>query len=68
MNKKVLIKILPVFGGALLGYLYYYFIGCNNNCTIQSNPLYSTLYGAMMGLVWVIPFSFPRKNKEKKKD
>jgi hypothetical protein len=43
---------LVIFGiilGAIGGYLYYYFIGCSGGtCAITSNPLNSTLYGAMM--------------------
>ncbi|MES2478390.1 MAG: DUF6132 family protein [Bacteroidota bacterium] len=36
--------------GALAGYLYYRFVGCESgSCAITSKPLNSTLYGAMMG-------------------
>ena len=36
--------------GALAGYLYYFFIGCNNGtCAITSKPFNSTVYGAVMG-------------------
>lgn len=36
--------------GAAIGYAYYYFIGCSNGtCAITSNPINSTLYGALMG-------------------
>lgn len=42
--------ILGVTTGAVLGYLYYYFIGClSGTCPIQSNPLTMTLYGAILG-------------------
>lgn len=42
--------ILGVTTGAVLGYLYYYFIGClSGTCAIQSNPLTMTLYGAVLG-------------------
>ena len=44
---------LPIFLGALGGYLYYDFIGCNNGCAITGNPLTSTLYGAAVGAVLV---------------
>ncbi|GIJ94581.1 DUF6132 family protein [Capnocytophaga stomatis] len=51
---KYLIKnkwiIIGVFLGAIAGYLYYYYIGCaSGTCAITSNPLNSTLYGAVMG-------------------
>lgn len=49
-------KILPIIGGATLGYTYYYFIGCHNGaCAIQSNPYISTLYGALVGAIFLIP-------------
>ncbi len=54
---------LGVSIGAMLGYAYYYFIGCSSGtCPITSNWHISTLYGAFMGLVAV----FPTKKKEKK--
>ncbi len=44
---------LTVFGiiaGAVGGYLYYHFVGCNSGtCAITSRPVNSTLYGALMG-------------------
>ena len=38
--------------GAVLGYAYYYFIGCQSgSCAITSSPTNSVLYGALIGLV-----------------
>jgi phage shock protein E len=49
--------------GAIGGYLYYYFIGCaSGSCAITSNPINSTLYGAMMGGLFLNMFQ-----KEKSK-
>ncbi len=49
-------KILPVLVGAVLGYAYYYFIGCRTgSCPITGSPYISTLYGALIGLVLTIP-------------
>jgi hypothetical protein len=40
--------------GALLGYAYYYFIGCSSgHCPLTSNPAISTFYGAMIGFLFV---------------
>jgi hypothetical protein len=36
--------------GAVAGYLYYYYIGCHSgSCPINSNPYFSTLWGAAIG-------------------
>jgi hypothetical protein len=37
------------FAGILLGFLYYYFIGCENGCPIKSNPYLMSIYGGIMG-------------------
>lgn len=43
-------SLIGVVAGAIGGYLYYHFIGCaSGNCAITSNPVNSTLYGAVMG-------------------
>lgn len=63
--KSLLKKTTPVLAGAILGYGYYYFVGCNSGtCLITSNPVYSTLYGTLIGAV----FTFPNKKKEKAND
>lgn len=57
INTKSLIKkVLPVLIGAILGYAYWYFIGCTTGtCPITSNPYTTTAYGALMGLVFALP-------------
>ena len=48
--KKYLLTIVGIGLGALGGYFYYHFVGCNSGtCAITSKPLNSTLYGALMG-------------------
>ena len=48
--KKYQLTIIGVILGAISGYLYYHFVGCNSGtCAITSKPLNSTLYGALMG-------------------
>lgn len=50
MVKKYQRTILGILVGAIIGYLYYYYVGCaSGTCNITSKPLNSTLYGAMMG-------------------
>ena len=56
MNKSILLRVLPVVIGAVIGYGYYYFIGCKSGtCAITSNPYISTAYGAFTGLIFAIP-------------
>lgn len=51
---KKLLYLSPVLLGALGGYLYYAFIGCNiGTCAITSNPYISTIYGAVAGSLFV---------------
>jgi hypothetical protein len=49
---------LPIVLGALGGFLYYNFVGCNvgihpfgRSCAITGSPVNSTLYGSLIGLV-----------------
>ena len=46
--------ILPVFLGAIVGYAYYYYIGCvSGTCPITSNPYISTVYGSVIGAIFI---------------
>ena len=66
MKQISLKRILPVVIGAILGYSYYHFIGCNSgSCAITSNPYISTVYGAFLGLILAIP---SKKKNDSKKD
>jgi hypothetical protein len=47
---KYRVTLVGLLVGALLGYVYYHFVGCaSGTCAITSKPLNSTLYGALMG-------------------
>jgi len=49
--------------GAVAGYMYWYFIGCQSGtCPITSSPLNSTIYGIIMG---GLLFSMFKKEKKK---
>jgi len=44
--------------GSLLGFSYWYFIGCTSgSCAITSSPINSSLYGALMGVLVLNSFS-----------
>ena len=48
--KKNILTIIGVPLGALAGFLYWKFVGCNSgSCAITSNPVNSTIYGSIMG-------------------
>ena len=63
LNKSNLRKMgIGVFLGGVVGYAYYYFIGCKSGtCAITSSPVISTLYGVLLGVLW----TFPTKKKGK---
>lgn len=53
--------------GALGGYLYWYYIGCNSGtCAITSNPMNSTLYGIVLGALIFSLFKSKAKASEDK--
>ncbi|RQP08366.1 MAG: hypothetical protein EAS52_25315 [Parapedobacter sp.] len=61
--KKNILTIIGVPLGALAGFLYWKFVGCNSgSCAITSNPVNSTLYGAAMGGLLLSTF---KKDKKK---
>ncbi len=63
--RKYLRNIIPVLLGALGGFMYYTFIGCySGTCAITSNPLMSTLYGALFGLVFTDFKTSKKKGEE----
>jgi len=62
---KHYLKIIGAVTGAVGGFLYYYFVGCQSGtCPITSNPYISIVYGAVMGYLVLDLF----KKKEKKTD
>lgn len=60
-----ILAIVGVLVGALGGYLYWKFVGCNTGtCPITSSPLNSTLYGAVLGGLFLSIFKRKPKKKE----
>jgi len=54
--------------GALGGFLYWHFIGCNSgSCAITSNPYNSTIYGSVMGGL-LLSMLKKEKSKEEKNE
>lgn len=51
--------------GAGLGYAYYFYIGCaGGSCPISSNPVVSTIYGSVLGVLLAFP---GKKEKDENK-
>ncbi len=49
-HKTVILTAIGTLAGALAGYLYYAYIGCETGaCPLTSQPVPSTLYGAFTG-------------------
>lgn len=47
-------SVSPVLVGGGAGYLYYRFVGCKSGlCPLTRNPWVSTLYGALIGALWI---------------
>jgi hypothetical protein len=65
MNKSIIKLLIFSASGASLGFAYYYFIGCQSgSCPITSNPIVSTLYGLVVGVVAGFDRRVFKKNSE----
>lgn len=65
--KKGIIWGAGIVIGATAGYLYWYFVGCaSGSCAITSSPVNSTLYGGLMGGLFVSAFRNPKKDSPHK--
>ena len=60
--KKYKWALLTTTLGAITGYLYWYFYGCVNGCTITGSPINSTLYFAFLD--FLIPGIFKQNKSE----
>mgnify|MGYP007078442125 FL=1 len=64
--KKNILPLIGVLVGALAGFLYWKYVGCNSGtCAITSRPVNSSVYGAVMG---GLLFSMFKKDKKKEND
>ncbi|NOZ74120.1 MAG: hypothetical protein GXO90_01910 [FCB group bacterium] len=55
--------LMGIVIGGILGWVYYALIGCRTGtCAITGNPVNSSVYGALMGLIWAFPGQKKNKN------
>lgn len=58
-------SLIAAIIGAVLGYLYWNFVGCSSGtCAITSSPINSTIYGALMGFLIVGIFKTDKAKKD----
>lgn len=64
-KKAIIITGIGLIVGAIVGYFYYFYIGCSSGtCAITSKPLNSTLYGGLMGgLIFNLFVKEPKKTE-----
>jgi len=64
--KKVVILVSGLIVGAIGGYLYWYYIGCNSGtCPITSKASNSSIYGLVMGgLLASTVWDYVKKDKK----
>jgi multisubunit Na+/H+ antiporter MnhE subunit len=62
--KKHWLRIAGILVGALVGYIYYHYVGClSGTCPITSNPYRMMIYGALVGYLLFDLFSSNKKAK-----
>jgi len=66
--KNNLFVVLGMLAGAVGGYLYFHFVGCNGKCLIASSPYISTMYGSMVGGLFVNMFRQKRVTEKQPED
>jgi hypothetical protein len=54
-REEMIIQFSKILAGGIIGFLYYQFIGCNQGCAITGSPINSTIYGAVMGVIFAWP-------------
>lgn len=69
LSYRWLRRIFPVVLGMIGGYAYYAFIGCvSGSCPITSNPWLSTMYGGIIGALFIPTISKTSANKDSKQE
>lgn len=58
MKRTMILRvIIGILVGGGLGFAYYRFVGCSTGtCPLTSNPVISTIYGAVLGVLLATSF------------
>lgn len=58
MKRTMILRtIIGILVGGGLGFAYYRFVGCSTGtCPLTSNPIISTIYGAVLGVLLATSF------------
>jgi xanthine/uracil permease len=66
--KKHWLRMAGILVGALVGYIYYHYVGClSGTCPITSNPYRMMIYGALVGYLLFDLFSAIKKQRMQNK-
>ena len=56
-KKQIIILSIATLLGAAIGFVYWYYVGCNSGaCAITSSPVNTSIYGAVMSILLVNVF------------
>lgn len=62
--RKYWLTLIGVTLGALGGYLYWRFVGCaSGTCPLTSSPIYSSIWGGLLGGLLFNTFQKEQKNE-----
>lgn len=51
-KKRIIKRCIAIIIGMLIGFAYYWFIGCNTGtCIISGNPYISSIYGGVLSFL-----------------
>jgi hypothetical protein len=65
---KYLKWVIAISFGALAGFAYWYFVGCNSgSCAITASPVNSSIYGGVMAALLFNTFASNQKSDSKEK-
>lgn len=68
MKRTLIFTSIGIVLGAISGWMYWSQFGCTTGCAITSSPVNSSLYGALMGGLFLNTFKRDTKDQEQNKN